>query len=72
MKSTLAEELKVGDTIYGRRIKSISPYTVPACVLHESIARQHPGGLPGFSVDYVGGGGITLFVGDPVPEENLF
>jgi hypothetical protein len=69
MPGKLAEALAPGDVIYGRRIKAIRAYQVPARVLHDSVAAKHPDGLPGFLVDYVGGGGITLFAGDLVPEE---
>lgn len=69
MSKKLAEHLGIGDVIHGRRIRAIRAYTVPARILHASVAERHPEGLPGFLVDYVGGGGITIFAGDLVDDE---
>lgn len=65
---TRAEDLRVGDFVHGRRVKEIRPYQVPAVVLHDYYAKRHPEGMPGFIVEYVGGGGITLFAGEEYPD----
>lgn len=64
----LAEDFRVGDMVYGRRIHRIEPYQVPAKVLTASVAAKHPEGLPAVAV-YSGTWGMTLFLGDKYPED---
>lgn len=59
----------------GRTILSLVFRQIPAKILVESVAREHPGGLPGWSAvttsPYTKSGkiGITFFHDDWYPEE---
>jgi hypothetical protein len=68
----LGRDLKVGDTVYGRCVTQLVPYQVPARVLHESVAAQHPEGLPAWVANLgptskSGPIEMTIFLDDDVP-----
>lgn len=67
-------DLKVGSRVWGRTILSLRRMQVPALVLHESVARAHPQGLPAWDATitspYTKSGtiGVTIFHNDYFPE----